>query len=207
MLHAIHYFMGSLVTFTPDSAANVYEGSPHYNIPPEPYLSSRLLNRQLKFVMHRIHREITRKVLEGLEKSMRSRTKDAWGPSFAAILVLCLCIEGLQTAADTFVVCDRIKEGNKSGYRREQSRAACEHVEEHPYEKCSRLFHEIFQTRKEGNGGAREGGINPLRALEGGLPTGMDSATDAMVRSIFGWVNDARKLTLRGEVCGAWLTC
>jgi hypothetical protein len=118
--------MGSLVTFTSDSATNAYERVPQYGIPPEPYLSSRLLNRQLKFVMHRLHRDITRELLEGLEKSMRSCTKNAWGPSFCAILVLCLCIEGLQTAADTFVICDKITEGDKSDYRREQSQAACE---------------------------------------------------------------------------------
>lgn len=194
MLHAIHYFMGSLVTFTADSAADVYARSPNYKVvPPEPYLSSRLLNRQLKFVMHRLHREITREVLEGLEKSMRSRTKDAWGPSFAAILVLSLCIEGLQTAADTFVVCDKIKEGEKSGYRREQSRKACKEIEDYPYERCTRLFHEIFKTWKEGNGGAREGGFNPLRAVERGVETGLDEPTDVMVRSVYGWVVENRK--------------
>lgn len=132
MLHAIHYFMGSLVTFTPDSAEKVYAKSPNYNVPPEPFLSSRLLNRQLKCVMHRLHIELTREVLEGLEKSLRSRTRDAWGPSFAAILVLSLCIEGLQTAVDTFVVCDLIKEEQASKLRREMSAEACREVEEYP---------------------------------------------------------------------------
>ena len=131
---------------------------------------------------------------------MRSRTKDAWGPSFCAILVLCLCIEGLQTAADIFVVCDKIKEGNKSGYGREQSRAACEAVEEYPYERCTRLFHEIFKTRKEGNGGAREGGFNPLRAVQSESETGLDPKTELMVRSIYCMVYNARKLKPRVEI-------
>ena len=127
---------------------------------------------------------------------MRSRTKDAWGPSFAALLVLCLCIEGLQTAADTFVVCDKIKEGDKSEYRREQSQAACWDIEEYPYERCTRLFHEIFKTRKEWNGGAREGGFNPFRAMEGALDTGLDKPADVMVRSMYGWLNESRKSIL-----------
>lgn len=193
MLHAIHYFMGSLVTFTPSSADAVYSLSPHFNIPPEPYLSSRLLNRQLKFVMHRLHRELTREVLESLEKSMRSRTKDAWGPSFAAILVLSLCIEGLQTAADTFVVCDMLKEGDKSKYRRAQSRKACEEVEDVPYERCTRLFHEIFRSRKEGNGRAKEGAFNPLSEVREGVEKGLDESTERMVRSVYGWVDESSK--------------
>jgi hypothetical protein len=200
MLHAIHYFMGSLVTFTSDSAAvvyaAVYECSPHFNVPPEPYLSSRLLNRQLKFVMHRLHRDITGEVLEGLEKSMRSRTKDASGHCFAAILVLCLCIEALQIAADRFVVCDKIKEGDKSKYRRAQSRKACEEVEDCVYERCTKLFHGIFRSRKERKDGAREGGFNPLRLVREGVETGLDEPTERMVRSVYGWVNESRKLAL-----------
>ncbi|KAG0645366.1 hypothetical protein D0Z07_8857 [Hyphodiscus hymeniophilus] len=200
MLHAIQHFMSSLVTFTPNSAAYVYQRSTDFNVPPEPYLSSRLLNRQLKFVMHRLHREIVCEVLEGLEKSMRSRTKDAWGPSFAAILVLCLSIEGLQTAADTFVVCDKIekiREGLTSVYRREQSRAACENVEGYPYEKCTKLFHDIFKTRKEGNGGSRDGGLNPFRSVQCRLDTELDPLTDIMVRSIYGWACDSQDGSLQ----------
>ena len=193
MLHAIHYFMGSIVTFTPDSAARVSDHSQHYIVLPEPFRSSRLLNRQLKFVMHRLHREVTREVLEEFEKYVRSRTKDTWGPLFATILVLCLCIEGLQTAADTFVICDQIKEGNKSGFKREQSRTACEDVESFPFEKCTRLFHDVFRTKKEGNGRAREGGFNPFRALEAGVEIGLDPAADGMVRSIYGLVSEYSK--------------
>jgi hypothetical protein len=193
MLHAIQYFMGSLVTFTSDSAVKVYANSPNYNVPPEPFLSSRLLNRQLKFVMHRLHIEFTREVLEGLEKSLRSRTRDAWGPSFAVILVLCLCIEGLQTAADTFVVCDLIKEGQASEVRREMSAEACREVEEYPFERCKRLFHEIYKSGRVGNGGGREGGYNPLRALGDEREIEMDPPTELMARSMYSLVYNSRK--------------
>ena len=194
MLHAIHYFMGSLVTFTSDSAEKVYAKSPNYNVPPEPFLSSRLLNRQLKCVMHRLHIELTREVLEGLEKSLRSRTRDAWGPSFAAILVLSLCIEGLQTAADTFVVCDLIKEGQASKLQREMSAEACNEVEEYPFEKCVRLFHEIYKSGRVGNAGGRERGFNPLRAPGDDREMGLDLPTELMARSMYCLIYNARKL-------------
>jgi hypothetical protein len=203
MLHAIHYYMGSLITFSPDCAANIYANCDNLDVPQEPYLSSRLLNRQLKYVMHRIHKDITREVLESLEKSMRSRTKDTWGPNFCSILVLCLCIEGLQTAADTFVVCDIKKEGAASEFKREQSWQACEAVEDYPFQKCTSLFHEIYRSSKVGNGGAREGGFNPLRAMEVGAETGLDSdaATEWMVREIYTMVYNCRKLIFLDERC------
>ena len=67
-------------------------------------------------------------------------------------------------------------------------------VEEYPYQRCTRLFHEIFKTRKEGNGGAREGGFNPLRAVQSETETGLDPKTELMARSIYCMVYNARKL-------------
>jgi hypothetical protein len=57
-------------------------------------------------------------------------------------------------------------------------------VEEYPYQRCTRLFPNIFRTRKESNGGAREGGFNPLRAVQSGSEMGLDLNTELMVRSI-----------------------
>ena len=188
MLHAIHYFMSHSLTFTEESASKVYQNVQPFGAPQEAYLSSRLLSRQVKYAMHKLHREITVEVLEGLEKSMRSRTRDSWGPSFCAILVLCLCIEGLQIAADTFIVYDWEKceeEGIESQYRRSQSAEACQALEDYPFQQCTRLFHDIYRSHKEGNGGERKEGFNPLRALhEEGVTKGLDQATDRMARSI-----------------------
>ena len=189
MLHAIHYFMSRILTFTEESANKVYQNVQPFGGPQEPYLSSRLLSRQVKYAMHKLHREITTEVLEGLEKSMRTRTRDSWGPSFCAILVLCLCIEGLQTAADTFIVCDWEKcerEGVESQYSRTQSAEACQALDDYPFQQCTRLFHDIYRSHKEGNGGERKEGFNPLRALRYEDATkGLDQATDQMVRSIY----------------------
>ena len=194
-LHAIHYYMSRLLTFTPPCAAAVYASCQNLSVPQEPYLSSRLLNRQLKFVMHRIHQDLTRAVLSDLEKSMRSRTKDTWGASFCAILVLCLCMEGLQTAADMFVVCDLKKEGAASGLRREHSLQACEAVENWPFQRLVGLFHEIYRSSRTAS---RDGGFNPLRTLVEGKGTEVDDvATQDMVREIGSLVYSERKLIFR----------
>jgi hypothetical protein len=185
-MHAIHYFMSSLITFTDDSAAEVLQNVEHFEdleAPmPTAFLSSRLLNRQVKYVMNKLHRDLTANVLEGLERSMRSRTKDSWGTSFCTILILCLCMERLQAAADTLVVCDMQNKGFGSRYRRDQSYEACQHLEEYPFYQCKRLFHEIYKSHREGNGAGREAGFNPLKAMGNGVETGLDAATDMMLR-------------------------
>lgn len=189
MLHAINYFMKTLMTFSEESASKVYQTLQEFGEPRKPYLSSRLLNRQVKYAMHRLSREVTVEVLEGLERSMRSRTKDSWGASFCAFLVLCLCMENLQIACDIYVVCDIEKcqkDGSRSAYDRSQSYQASQKVDENPFFQCKRLFHDIYRTHKESSRGAREAGFNPLRNLAlHDMNTGLDPAADAMVKSIY----------------------
>jgi len=191
-LHAIHYFMGSLMTFSERSAREIYSLLLPSS-PPQSYLSSRLLNRQVKYVMHKLHREITLLVLEDLERSLRSRTPDSWGPSFCAILILCLCIEGLQSAADMMVVCDMREKGVDASYTRDQSYIACEHLDEYPFRQCKKLFHEIYKSHRDGKDAGRKGdkSFNPLKMAAEERRIGLDSTTEGMVRAIFGVVRDS----------------
>ncbi|TVY38797.1 hypothetical protein LSUB1_G005890 [Lachnellula subtilissima] len=189
MLHAINYFMKTLITFSEESARSVYQTIQPFGGALEPYLSSRLLSRQIKYAMHKLSREITVEVLEGLERSMRSRTKDSWPVSFCAFLVLCLCMEGLQIACDIYVVCDIEKcqkDGSNSAYNRFQSHQASTVIDENPFSQCQRLFHDIYKSHKESNRGAREAGFNPLRNLANNdRNTGLEPAADVMVKSIY----------------------
>jgi hypothetical protein len=200
-LHAIHYFMGCLVTFTDRSARELYNKLAS-SATSQPYLSSRLLNRQIKYVMHKLHREITLHVLEDLERSLRSRTKDSWGASFCTILILCLCIEGLQSAADVMVVCDMREKGEAVSYTRDQSYIACEALDEYPFRQCKKLFHDIYKSHKDGSTGGRgEKAFNPLKmaAKEGRM--GLDSMTEGMVRAVYGVVFSSCKFFTRSTPC------
>ncbi len=183
-LHAIHYFMGCLVTFTDRSASELYRKVVP-GLAPQAYLSARLLNRHIKYVMHKLHRDITIQVLGDLERSLRSRTKDSWGPSFCAILMLCLCIEGLQTAADVMVVCDMREKGDEASYNRNQSRKACEKLDEYPFRQCTKLFHDIYRSHKDGSGGGRgDKAFNPLKMAADAGKMELDLKTERMVRLI-----------------------
>lgn len=186
MLHACHYFMAHLLTFSDETAEILHRTVDPYGAPRGQYFSSRLLSRQVKYAMHVLHRELLRNVLEGLEKSMRARTKDSWGPSFCTILLLCVCIEGLQVAADNFIVCDLKKseaDGVASHYSREQSLAACQKLDAYPFQQATRLFHDIYRSHRETNGGGKEG-FNPVRSLRLGVTTGLDEPTEAMLQHI-----------------------
>jgi len=191
--------MKTLVTFSEESATRVYQTLQPFGAPLDPFLSSRLLSRQIKYAMHKLSREITVEVLEGLERSMRSRTKDSWGSSFCAFLVLCLCMEGLQIACDIYVVCDMEKcqkDGSSSAYNRTQSYQASMKVDENPFSQCKRLFHDIYRSHKESNRGAREAGFNPLKSLAmNDKNTGLDSAGDAMAKSIYRMICQSCKVT------------
>jgi hypothetical protein len=176
--------MTCLVTFTDKSARQLYNILAP-SATPQPYLSSRLLNRQLKYVMHKLHRDITLEVLEGLERSLRSRTKDSWGASFCTILILCICIEALQSAADMMAVCDIQAKGEAAEYSRDQSYLACEALDEYPFRQCTKLFHDIYRSHKDGNGGGRkEKAFNPLKMAGRGAKMELDSPTEKMVKAV-----------------------
>jgi hypothetical protein len=193
-LHAMHYFMSTLLTFTPASVESIYRRLGLQPNRAEMFHSSRLLNRQVKQIMHKLHRETTAVVLESLEKSLRGRKQGYWGPSFCAILVLCLCMENLETAADTLVVCYMQKTKDREGFVRAQSLDACQLLEDLPFAQCNRLLHEIYRSHKEDHGGAREGGFNPLRALYNNKETGLDVKENDMIIEVYGVVFENCKL-------------
>jgi hypothetical protein len=143
--------------------------------------------------MHKLSRDITIEVLEGLERTMRSRTKDSWGASFCAFLVLCLCMEGLQIASDTFVVCDMQKQGVHSTLTRGQSKEACRKIDDNPFNQCKKLFHDIYRSHRDSHRPGREGGFNPLQNLASSGETGLDPEADVMVRAIFEGMSNSCK--------------
>jgi hypothetical protein len=189
MLYATHFYMRRVVTFMDESVKRIYQtmGSFESDEELESYLSSRLLNRQIKYVIYKIQQELTASVLEGLEKLLRSRARDSWAPSFCTILVLSLCIEHIETAADIFVVCDIAKEANggfQSEYRRDQSSEACSELDNYPFRQCTQLFHDIFKSHREYNGGGKEA-FNPLMSdVKMDENSGWDQATREMILSI-----------------------
>jgi hypothetical protein len=174
-LHAMHYFMSRVVTLTEDSVMRVREVMEDHTSMGDPHMSSPLLNHQIKCAMHKVHQETTKAVLEGLERSLRRRSKDSWGPSFCAILILCLCIEDLEIAADIFVACAIMEDGLPSTYNRKQSLDVCTSLEELPFALITRLFHAVYRSQ-----GKR--GFDPLANIED--KRSLDPATRDLIDSM-----------------------
>ena len=79
-----------------------------------------------------------------------------------------------------------LKKGTDSTFTRDQSYRVCVALDEFPFLQCKRLFHDIYKSHKEVTNGAREGGFNPFRSVHDKVATGLDVATDAMVRAVYG---------------------
>ena len=129
------------------------------NLPYNFEIPSRLLNRQIKHVMHQLLRETTKEVLEDLDRELRGRTKQSWAPCFCCILILCICTEEIQIAVDGFAVHNQPKQDSMS--RKTGAEISRKLVDE-LIMVCKYFFHEIYRTSK---GGTRysKGGFNPLR--------------------------------------------
>ncbi|KAG4429102.1 hypothetical protein IFR05_015416 [Cadophora sp. M221] len=206
-LHAMHYFMGSLITFTPSSAQTIDENLQLLGYAPsnlDRFPSSRLLGRQIKEAMFKLQVETTTEVLASVEKSLRKRTTDHWAPSFATILIVCLCIENLESAIYTLV--EMLRKDGKEGFGRTKSLEACMDLENGPFGQCKRLLHEIYRSNKESNGGARDGGFNPLRTFRNQQRTGLEGEAKKMVIEVAGVLNDnwseVSNLAKRGPLSG-----
>lgn len=157
----MHYCMTKLVTFTSDSAAFLlqkqwYLSNTTYDV--SSYLSSRLLNRQIKLAIHQLLKETQANTLKCLEKELRKRSRSAWPRAFCVLLILCLCTEDIQIAADTFIT--HPEDGDE--FKREESHKMCRGLEIF-HEECAKLFHDVFATTKRLNGHGGDGPFNPLK--------------------------------------------
>jgi hypothetical protein len=114
------------------------------------------------------------------------------------MLILCLCIENLQTAVDILVVCSMQEHGEEAAYTRDQSFAACQELDEYPFRQFVKLFHDIYRTHKARRAGAQglaERGFNPFTAAAKGETTGLDSSTEEMIKGIYNVVCNHCELT------------
>ena len=77
----------------------------------------RWLNKQLKYLMASLHKEIMRTVLEKLHRTLRNSSKTSWAAAFATLLILSITTESMQVAVrckeDTDVVEDLISQWAK----------------------------------------------------------------------------------------------
>jgi hypothetical protein len=188
MLHAMHYSMSRILTFTKESADEAISSiRMPMKLPYAKSMTSKVLNAQIKCVMNTLLYEITREVLEGLEKELRTRTKASWATSFCVILILCICMEAVQVDTDGYIV-QNIVNGKARGNRamtRDAAIDVCRSLDDLPFKHCTDLFHGIYRTRKPKTGHRNERGFNPIRdGVDLDEKEGLNSATVQLVDDI-----------------------
>jgi hypothetical protein len=161
MLHAMHYFMSRIITFTKASAEKVVGRLRRpQELPFAQALTSTLLNSQIRQAMQRLLREMTRFVLEGLEKAISlPKTKANWADTFCVVLVLCICLEAVQVASDSYAMA-ALRDDPKCGLSRA---AICQELDVEPFKRLTDLFHMAYKTRKAAANKKSKKGFNPIR--------------------------------------------
>jgi len=170
ILYAGYRFLNTGVRFTHASFATVKESVKN---PPVQSITSRLisnlLNRQLKYAVNTIMKKETSYLLEDLQKELYRKSKSAWPTTFCVVLILCICIEEVQTAMEGLVLHARENQGsvNPDG---EEAILVCRRLDDLPFAHMCELFHMVFKSHKisDTSKGKRKkksdtAGFNPLR--------------------------------------------
>ncbi|PSR94394.1 hypothetical protein BD289DRAFT_363469 [Coniella lustricola] len=145
----MHYVMTRQLLITQQSIA----GLQHINTttPNGPFMTSRLLNRQIKMVLDDIMQQEINTIFDDFTKRLKGKNRKQWAPCFAAFLVLCLLMEAIETAADTFAIagCEiELRSGRPPNFMRKQALELNEEIENMPFKQFAIQFHNIFQTHQ-----------------------------------------------------------
>lgn len=199
-IYAMHYVLTRHLCITQASMAELQST----NLVPRniPWVTPRLLNRQVKAMLdEHLLKEVT-SLFEGFSKSLKPKSRGGWTPCLAAFLVLCLFMESVETAADVFVVSQnevdmRNNRGGTPGlsYKRAFARAVCREIENMPFKQFAYQFHQVYQTH------SRDASTKPFNPLLDGsfaAPGELDAASLELVTTL-------REL-LQGDSCKCCLS-
>jgi hypothetical protein len=193
MLYAGYRFMNTSVRFTHASLSTIksnIRNPPVRNITTR--VISRLLNRQLKYAVNDVMKRETRSLLEDLQKELHRKSKSSWATTFCVLLILCICIEEVQTAMEGLVLHSRENAGtvNPDG---EDAILVCRRLDDLPFAHMCELFHMVFKSHKisDTTTGKRKkksdtAGFNPLRGemVERNESEGFENEAVELVREI-----------------------
>jgi hypothetical protein len=158
----MHYFMGRVLVVVESSGLEARRNlllSP--DIVYDVGVPSRVLSRQIKHVMHLLLHDLTRDVLEDLEKALRTKSKASWAPCLCTILLLCMCAEEVQASFHGFAVHSSKGKGG-SAISHEDGIEISRKLENLLFADCKVLFHYIYKSGKKSFGRKNERGFNPI---------------------------------------------
>lgn len=162
----------------------------------EPWLTPRVLARQIKSLLDEQLVKDMQSVFDAFSKSLKPKSRREWAPCLAAFLVLCLFMEAVETAADTFAVSqsevslrssdDNGSNGGNNGGNngrpgsstdpRAFALGICREVENLPFRQFAYQFHQVYQTHSRD---ASTKAFNPLCRTEDSKNNGNDENDDS----------------------------
>ena len=103
MVDRIYYVKSGYILFSDSSAPKVLESLRNPpKVTPE-YLTSRMLNRQIKGVFNLSLEDLQPQVLVEFS-TLKDKNRNNYLPYLCVLLVICMCVEGLQIAIDAFAI-------------------------------------------------------------------------------------------------------
>jgi hypothetical protein len=127
-----------------------------------PWVTPRVLNRQVKSLLDEQLQKEMQGLFDGFSRSLKPKSRREWAPCLAAFLVLCLFMEAVEAAADTFVVAQNevnIRNRTAPAYLRKFALDICSEIENMPFRQFAYQFHQVYQTHSRD---ASTKAFNPL---------------------------------------------
>ncbi|EFQ24927.1 uncharacterized protein GLRG_00071 [Colletotrichum graminicola M1.001] len=146
-IYGAHFVMTRHLCITRPSVVSLQDSG---LVPQEvPWVTPRVLNRQIKAVIDELLMKDMQRLFESFSKSLKPKSRAEWAPCMASFLVLCLFMESLETAADTFVVALKeisLRNHTVPEYKREDALNINREVENMPFKQFAYQFHHTYQT-------------------------------------------------------------
>ncbi|KAI1115095.1 hypothetical protein F5Y14DRAFT_145388 [Nemania sp. NC0429] len=179
-IYAAHYVLTRQLCLTPGTLARLHAlqqthpeklpfALPNSNAYSS-FTTTRILNRQVKAALNEFLQKETQALFTSFGSALKPRSRAEWAGCLASFLVLCLLFEGIEAAADTFVVSeaeialrmrrrsvynaaaappDENKVGGGGGFAvggRRQALDVCREIDNLPFRQVAYRFHAVYQT-------------------------------------------------------------
>ncbi len=156
----MHYVMTRHLCLTRQTIVNL--GSTKLVPQNVPWVTPRVLNRQIKAVIDEMLMREMQLLFENFSKSLKPKSRKEWAPCLAAFLVLTLFMESVETAADNFVISQNemnLRNHYQPKWKRSFALDINKEVENLPFKQFAYQFHQIYQTHSKD---ASAKSFNPL---------------------------------------------
>lgn len=137
--------------------------------------------------MHLLQQALTIEILENLHTELRTKEKNSWATCFCIIVILSMCMEAVQIAADGFVIQTMMENNETSTLSRDAAIEIAQSLDKRLFNECTYIFHMIHRSHE----GSNHKGFNPIRdGIEIDTRHGIDENTVQLVEDMRRIISD-----------------